>query len=234
MKSTEIKLTDWQRILFGEAPPEFYIELIIRGFFVYLLLMFALRMLGKRMSSQVSNLEMAANISLASAIGVPLLSPMNGLLPAFIIAAIIVGLTRLISKISVKSQNFERVTQGDLDMLVEDSVMRIDIMKRVRITRERLFAHLRSENLNHLGLIKRVYMEANGSFTLVQNEDGKPGLLVLPDWDESFINEALEKTETIICKNCGEEKPGNNGQKSEEVECLNCGANDWTNAYVER
>lgn len=233
MKPEEIKLSDWSRIFFGPVPPEFYLELVIRGVLVYFLLMFSMRMLGKRMSSQISRLELAALVSLASAIGVPLLSPMNGILPAFIIAAIIVGFTRLISYISLSSQKFENVTQGDLDTLVEDGVMKLNIMKRVRITRERLFAQLRSENLNHLGLVKRVYMEANGTFTLVPEDNPQPGLLVLPDWDETFIDEKLNWTNKTICRECGEEKPIRNIDKAAES-CPNCGADEWTKAVIEK
>lgn len=232
MKPEEIKLTDWSRIILGQVPPEFYIELIIRGCLVYALLMLSMRLLGKRMSSQISRLELAALVSLASAIGVPMLSPSNGLLPAFIIAFVIVGFTRLISFISLKSEKFESATQGDLDTLVTDGVMRLDIMKRVRITRERLFAQLRSENLNHLGKLKRVYMEANGTFTIVANEEKQPGLLVLPDWDEGFINEKVDWTGIAICKECGEKKPGAGGNG--EVKCNNCGASDWTKAVLEK
>ncbi|GEO07587.1 YetF domain-containing protein [Segetibacter aerophilus] len=234
MKPEEIKFTDWSRILLGQVPPEFYIELAIRGFLVYFLLIVSMRFLGKRMSSQISRVELGALVSLASAIGVPLLSPTNGILPAFIIAFIIVGLVRLISYISIKSQKFERVTQGDLDMLVEDGVMRVNIMKRVRVTRERLFAQLRSENLNHLGAAKRVYMEANGSFTLVKNEERQPGLLVLPDWDEGFIDEKLNWTDVRICKECGAKMPENNTRKRNDVSCTNCGSNEWTKAVLEK
>lgn len=234
MKPEEIKFNDWTRIFFGEVPPEFYIELVIRGFLVYVLLMFSMRLLGKRMASQVSRLEIAALSSLASAIGVPMLSPTNGLLPAFIIAALIVGMTRLISRISTKNQNFERVTQGDLDLLVEDSVMHLDIMKKVRVSRELLFAQLRSENLTHLGMAKRVYMEANGSFTLISNETATPGLLVLPEWDNEFIGEKLNKTDVIICKECGAKKPDNTASANTELKCANCGASDWIEAYEEK
>ncbi|HEX8358177.1 MAG TPA: YetF domain-containing protein [Segetibacter sp.] len=233
MKPEEIKLSDWSRILFGPVPPEFYIELIIRGLFVYLLLMVSMRIMGKRMASQIGRIELAALVSLASAIGVPMLSPTNGILPAIIIAAIIVGMTRLISLLSLKNKKFENVVQGDLDTLVQDGIMRLDIMKRVRITRERLFAELRSENLKHLGMVKRLYMEANGTFTLVQNDARQPGLLVLPDWDEAFISENLRTTSTAICKECGEKKPGNNKVNDKEVTCTNCGANVWTAAVVE-
>src|SRR3954453_1426943 len=104
MKPEEIKLSDWSRILFGQVPPEFYIELIIRGFLVYALLMVSMRLLGKRMSSQISRLELAALVALASAIGVPLLSMTNGVLPAFIISIIIVGMTRLISFVGTRNE----------------------------------------------------------------------------------------------------------------------------------
>jgi uncharacterized membrane protein YcaP (DUF421 family) len=232
MKPEEIKLFDWSRLLLGPVPPEFYLELIIRGCLVYALLMISMRLLGKRMSTQISRLELGALVSLASAVGVPLLSPMNGILPAFIIAIIIVGLTRLISFISTKNQKFENATQGDLDTLVEDGVMRLNIMKRVRITRERLFAQMRSENLTHLGKVKRVYMEANGTFSIVANEEKQPGLLVLPDWDKGFIDEKVDWTNVSICKECGEEKP--NASNNGDVKCKNCGANAWTKAVLEK
>ncbi|HEX8334889.1 MAG TPA: hypothetical protein VF622_19850, partial [Segetibacter sp.] len=138
MKPDEIKLGDWLRIIFGQVPPEFYIELIIRGFLVYVLLLVAMRFLGKRMATNVSRIELAALVALSSAIGVPLLSPSNGILPAFIIAGIIVALTRIISVWGLRSKKFENATQGDLDTLVEDGVMDLKIMKKVRITRERL------------------------------------------------------------------------------------------------
>jgi uncharacterized membrane protein YcaP (DUF421 family) len=232
MKPEEIKLSDWSRIIFGPVPAEFYIELVLRGFFVYLLLMVSMRLLGKRMSSQLSRIELAAMVAFASAVGVPLLSPSNGLLPAVIIAVIIVGMTRLIALLSARSQKFESIAQDDLDTLVFDGVMNLSVMERVRISRERLFAQLRSENFNHLGSLRRVYMEANGTFTLVPKEGSHPGLLILPDWDKPFIDEKLTKTNITVCNRCGEEKPYHTN--IDEITCINCGADNWTAAVVEK
>jgi uncharacterized membrane protein YcaP (DUF421 family) len=234
MKPEEIKFGDWSRMFAGQAPAEFYIEIIIRGFLIYVLLMVSMRLLGKRMSGQISMLELAALVSLASAIGVPMLSPVNGILPAFIIAFIIIGLTRLISFASTKSERLESLTQGKVDTLVFDGVMHLDSMKKVRITRERLFAQLRSESINQLGKVKRVYMEANGSFTLVPNEQPQPGLLVLPEWDESFIQEKVHTTNIPICKECGERQPEANNNDGQQLKCVNCGAAEWTTAVLEK
>lgn len=193
MKPEEIKLTDWTRIIFGQVPPQFYLELIIRAALVYLLLMVSMRLLGQRMSTQMSRLELAAMVALASAIGVPMLSYDRGILPAYIIAFVIVLITRLVARKSFKDERFEQVSQGDVDLLVEDTVMNYDVMEKVRISRERLFAQLRSKNINHLGLVRRFYMEANGAFTIIPQDEQKPGLTVLPDWDKDFTARKLKK-----------------------------------------
>jgi len=196
--------------------------------------MVSMRLMGKRMSTQMSRLELAAMVSLAASIGVPMLAFDRGILPAYIIAFIIVGITRLIAVKSYKDEHFEQLTQGDIDLLVEDSVMNYDIMKRVRISRERLFAQLRSENLNHLGSVKRVYMEANGAFTIIENDESKPGLTVLPDWDNDFIKRKLKKTDITVCNNCGFEKPEKLAALNGAAKCVHCGESDWTKAVVEK
>ena len=233
MKPEEIKLSDWARILFGEVPPAFYGELLIRAALVYLLLIISMRLLGKRMSTQMSRLELCALVSLAASIGVHMLSPDRGILPAFIIAAVVICITRLISKLSYKSENFEQMTQGDIDILVEDGVMNYDVMRKVRITRERLFSQLRSENVDHMGEVKRLYMESNGSFSLIENNRPKPGLMVLPEWDKEFIGEKLRTTDITICKNCGVEKPAHLKHLNGDAKCENCGEKEWTKAVLE-
>ena len=229
MNPEEIKLADWERIIAGNVPPIFYLELIIRVFAVYLLLMVSMRFLGKRMSTHISRLELATMTALASAIGVPMLSPQNGLLPAFIIAAVAVGINRVVSYISFRNERVERVTQGSVATIVEEGSMKYDVMKRVRITRERLFAQMRSLNINHLGLVKRLYIEPNGSFALVKADEPIPGLMVLPVWDEEFVSRKLRKTDRIICNNCG--APAAEGVKpGSDEQCDNCKKKHWVQA----
>jgi uncharacterized membrane protein YcaP (DUF421 family) len=232
MKPDEIKLSDWARIFAGDVPPAFYAELVIRAFFIYFLLMLSMRLMGKRMSTQISRLELTAMVALASAVGVPILAPDRGLVPPLLIAFIVVVITRTIAKYSGKNERFERATQGDADMLVEDGVIRFDVMRRIRITRELLFARLRMEQLTHLGPVRRVYMEADGNFSIVTSDEGKPGLSVLPEWDKEFqakrhMPEALE-----VCRNCGIKKEGNLVTKKGHDECRNCGNTAWTNAVT--
>jgi hypothetical protein len=111
--------------------------------------------------------------------------------------------------------------------------MKYDLMKKVRISRERLFAQLRGENIVHLGMVKRLYMEANGAFTLIQNEEPTPGLMVLPDWDKEFVTEKLKPADVTVCKNCGPRKPAHVAPLNGSAKCPNCKANEWTQAVMQ-
>lgn len=225
MKPNEIHLSDWIRILVGEVPGSFYIELVIRAGVIYLLLLVAIRFMGKRMSGQVSRNDLAAMVSLAGAIGVPLQSPDRGILPAVIIAVIVVIIARWIAAKSFKNQDFEKFSQGNISMLVKDAVMDLEVMKKARLPRERLVAQLRSKSIKQLGSVKRFYMEAGGSFTLIEEDKPKPGLSLLPRWDKAF-NDQFKKSEQIkVCVSCGTAK---NEPFEAKTKCPNCGHNIWT------
>jgi hypothetical protein len=58
MKKEDIHLGDWARILFGEAPPIFLLEVFIRTLIVYVFLLYILRWLAKRMSGQLTIMEL--------------------------------------------------------------------------------------------------------------------------------------------------------------------------------
>ncbi|MGI4728120.1 MAG: DUF421 domain-containing protein [Janthinobacterium lividum] len=227
MKPNEIKLTDWLRILVGEVPASFYIELFIRASLIYLLLLIAIRFMGKRMSGQVSRNDLAAMVTLAGAIGVPLQSPDRGLLPALIIAIIVVFIARWIANKSFKDQKFEKFSQGNISMLVKDAVMDLEVMRKARMPRERLVAQLRSESIKQLGSVKRFYMEASGSFTLIEEEKPQPGLSILPRWDKDFNARFKKHSEIKVCQTCGftQKEPFDNKSK-----CPHCGDSAWTEA----
>jgi uncharacterized membrane protein YcaP (DUF421 family) len=214
---------DWQRIFLGEVPPSFYLEILLRMAVVYIILMASMRSLGKRMAAQLTRNETAAMVSLAAAIGVPILSPERGLLPPIIIAVIVVCLSRLIAYISAHNQKVEAITQGETDTLVKDAVMDTKTMLKTRITRERILAQLRSNRVNHLGEVKRLYLEANGNFTVVLSDQPKPGLAIFPDDDIEFISE-LKPGNTLVCHVCGNESKS---QSRSEV-CSNCSHTKWT------
>lgn len=224
----ETDLTDISRILFGEVPGEFFIEIIIRLIIMYIIALVTLRFMGKRMAAQLSRNELAALVSVSAAIGVSIQAPDRGLLPSFVIAIVIILVGRFMSWRAYKNRRFEERTQGKLSVLVEDAVLQLETMTQVRISKERIFAQLRSEDLKNLGEVKRLYMEANGTFSLVKAVSSKPGLSLVPDWDTDLRNEQKKLDNLKACATCGYLEDRSKDRK--DGSCKSCKTTDWTDA----
>lgn len=212
----EIHLDDLYRILIGNVPVPYFIELLIRCLICYAILVISIRLMGKRMAAQMSRNELASMVLMAAAIGIPVSSPDRGILPGIIIAVIIVMGERWISKRISRNDKLQSKVVGDIRMVARDGFLVIENMTPNRISRDRIFAELRVNGLKHLGSVKRFYFEADGSFTLIQDEEKKYGLTILPDFDKEFLNEQ-KPSETEVCLVCGFEKEGS------EKKCRNCG-----------
>jgi uncharacterized membrane protein YcaP (DUF421 family) len=230
MKEYEIKLSDIQRMLIGEVPFHFYLEVIFRVAVIYLILMVSMRLMGKRMSSQLSRNEMAAVASLAAAIGIPLMNPDRGLLPAVVIAVVIIFYQILIASRAARDKKFESLTQGSYNMLVKDGVLNIAAMVQTRISRDRVFAQLRSQSIGHLGMVKRLYFEAGGGFSMLNAIEPKPGLSILPAWDKQLDAYLNVHVATEVCRNCGCPRPSGNALENQS--CTNCQSNQWEQAVT--
>lgn len=224
MKTQDLKLTDLHRILIGDVPPEFFVEVIIRTLIIYFLLILAIRLMGKRMALQLNITELAAMVALAAAIGVPIQAPDRGILPAAVIAVVVVLSERIITRIALRNQAAETVFHGDLNVLVEDSVINYQCLKDVSMSRSLVLQQIRSHGIDHLGKVKRLYMESSGAFSLVKNEEPEPGLSIIPPYDEGYWEDHELCDDIYVCSDCGLRSKKNTAPKEE---CTNCGNKEW-------
>jgi uncharacterized membrane protein YcaP (DUF421 family) len=216
MDKDAIHLDDWNRILFGEGTPLYLLEVVLRVAIVYIMILVAMRLMGKRMIAEVGRADIVSRVSLAAAVGLPIQRPNRGLLVAAVIVMIIVFVSRLFAWWSVRSKKFEASYQGRYASLVEDGVINAARLKSTRITRQEVFAALRGEGIRHLGEVERLYMEADGSFSLVKKDEAKPGLCIIPEYDHELRNRQ-QKSNKEVCVHCGAE------WKLASAACNNCG-----------
>lgn len=224
MHAFEIYWNDWQRIFLGEAPGSFYLEVLLRITFIYLLIIICLRLMGKRMAAQLSRNDLLALSALAASIGIPLQTPERGLLPALIVALVVVGGQRLVAFISTRNQRIERESQGDITILIDDCCLQYRAMKKTRISKDRVLSQLRAHGVGHLGEVKRLYFEASGSFSLIKNKEAVPGLSVIPAEDPEMAERQKKADDTFVCDNCGKVK--------ETDTCNSCGNEEFVQAVL--
>jgi uncharacterized membrane protein YcaP (DUF421 family) len=229
MKKEEILLGDWQRILLGNAPLEFMLEVLIRTLIIYFILLIAIRLLGKRMSSNITIFEMAVMLMLGAVVSVPMQTPERGLIQGVIVLACVVALYKGFSLLTYKSRKAELFTQGDVSLLVKNGIIDVQELRRAAVSHEQLFAKIRSMEIRQLGQVKRVYLEACGIMSIYENPEPKPGLNILPSSDETLNKTIVKDPQYLACKNCGNVQET---KHSSAKACNNCAVHDWDYAVT--
>jgi uncharacterized membrane protein YcaP (DUF421 family) len=171
---------------------------------LYLILLSSLRLMGKRMAGQLSRTEQAALVSMAAAIGLPILAPDRGLVAPLVIGAMVALMLRLVVRWAARQPRVEHLLQANVSTLVTEGVLQLPAMEHAVLSRERLFAQLRGKSLEHLGQVRRLYMEANGTFSLVEADEPQPGLSLVPGWDEDFRQLQPVAAGKFACRECGQ------------------------------
>jgi uncharacterized membrane protein YcaP (DUF421 family) len=227
MKKFEMHLTDWQRILFGQAPPIFLLEVFVRTLILYIFLLFILRWLGKRMSGQVTILEMIVMLVLGAVISVGMQVPDRGITLSMFGLFCTLVFQQGVSWLGTKSAKVEQLTQGTISTLVKDGMLELDEMRRCRITRQQLFSKLRNKGIYSLGDVRRVYLETCGLFSTIKRDQPEAGLPTLPPGDLRII-ELLERNGEMACCVCGQTCK----MQTSSEKCARCGSGSWTEAAV--
>jgi uncharacterized membrane protein YcaP (DUF421 family) len=227
MKPEEIHLADWQRILFGNNPPEFLLEVFVRSVIILLAFLITARLLGKRMNGQLTLTEMAVMVSLGAIISPIMQLPDRGICLGLVVLTCTLSFQRGLTWLDFKSKRVEAITQGKESLLIEDGVLQLEAMSRARISKQQLFAALRGKQIYNVTKVSRMYMEACGIFSIYTGEEEKPGLSVLPDTDQEVHSiQPAAGSAVVACMNCG-----NTIQVEEEQEpCPVCQEVEWTQA----
>lgn len=228
MNSADIKPTDWERILFGDTSPEFLIEVFLRTLIVYLALLLIVKWLGKRMSGQLTIIEMTVMVTLGAIVSVPMQMPDRGILQGLLILLVALGLHHAITYVGLLYPKAEEALQGKPTILIKDGIIQLAEMDEVRVTRQQLFSDLRTKKIYQLGKLKRVYLEPAGSISIIEAADPQPGLSIFPPKDEKIFKGAdTPGDELWVCVNCGKTSPHNGPEP-----CSNCQDVDYMKAIV--
>jgi uncharacterized membrane protein YcaP (DUF421 family) len=225
MASEPPRMGDFWRITFGDTAGSFALEVVFRLVVLYALLLISMRLMGRRVASQLTQNEIVALVSLAAAVGPAVGTPDQGLLPPIVVAIWVVLVQRVMAWSSFRVDGFERLMQGESATLVRDGQLDLPALRRNAISRDALFATLRSAGAMSLGSVERAYLEPNGSFSVLHASERHPGLTLVPAWDVDLLEEQEKAAGQRACKHCGLL------ERSEwESPCPACRASQWTAA----
>lgn len=173
MDKEEIIMWDWHRILIGNAPVIFLVEVFIRTAVIYICLLIAVRLMGKRMGGQASILEMAVMITLGAFVAVPMQLQDRGLLFGIVAFVIAILFQRGVNQLGIYYPHFEKFIKGENAVLIKDGEIQTEEIKKARISNNQLHSILRNEGILSHNQVKRLYLEASGLISIYEYPDSK-------------------------------------------------------------
>jgi uncharacterized membrane protein YcaP (DUF421 family) len=195
---------DWNRIFLSEdAPPLFLLEVAMRCVLTYLLVLGALRVTGRRGVRQLSIFELSIILALGSAAGDAMFYDDVPMLHVLVVFVMVTILYSLFNRLTEKYPHFSDWLEGAPVLLVENGEINLENFTKQNLTQKELFGELRQRQVDHLGQVRRVYIEATGNVSafFFEDEDVRPGL---PIWPEGLMHppQQVEKAGLQACALC--------------------------------
>ncbi len=138
---------------------------VLRTVILYVLLMVAMRIMGKRQIGELQPSEFIVTLLLSDLAAVPMqendLPLLNGILPILILIA----LELIVSGTLLKFPKFGKAISGTPIPIIEDGVIDVKAMNKLRITVDDLAESLRQKDIFEIDNVQYAIAETNGTIS---------------------------------------------------------------------
>lgn len=154
---------------------------VIRTVILYLLLMAAMRLMGKRQLGELQPSELVVTLLLSDLAAVPMqengLPLLNGVMPILVL----VSLELLLSGIMLKFPPVAKLISGSPIPVIRDGAMDAAALKRLRMTVEDLEESLRQQDIFDVSQVQYAIAETNGHISAYRYTDAEMPVVVVSD-----------------------------------------------------
>jgi uncharacterized membrane protein YcaP (DUF421 family) len=159
---------DWSAVLRPEIP---WLEKIIRPFLVYLFLLLAFRLAGKRELGAMTPFDLVVLLTISNVLQNAMIGPDNSLTGGILGAVALLTANGLLARLMLRAPKLERFLFGAPTTLIEKGQILRDNMRREVMTMAELERAIRKHDLdpeNDLGVIHRAILEQDGTVSILR------------------------------------------------------------------
>lgn len=147
---------------------------VVRTMIVYLLVVFAMRLMGKRQIGELKPHELIITILISQIVTIPVQDNSMPLINSIIPMLTLVSLELFVSFLGMKSFVFRNVLQGRPVLVINRGVIDQKQLKRLRFTVDDLIDALRSKDVFDISTVEYAVIETNGTLTVLTKKAEQP------------------------------------------------------------
>lgn len=146
----------------------------VRAILLYLILIAAVRLLGKRQISQLEPSEFVVAMLLADLAAIPMQDASLPLLSGLVPIATVVGLELVLSFVVMKSVIFRKFLCGKPVILIDNGTILQENLRRTRLSLDELMGHLRQKDVLQVAEVQYAILETDGTLSVFPYPEHKP------------------------------------------------------------
>ena len=146
----------------------------LRTMFLYLVLIAAVRLMGKRQIGQMEPAEFVVTMLIANLAAIPMqdggISLFSGLSPVLTV----LGMQLVLAVASLRWISFRRLLCGKPVILIAEGKIQQDNLRRTRLTLDELSEHLRQQGALDMSTVQYAILETNGQVSVFRYPEEEP------------------------------------------------------------
>lgn len=144
-----------------------------RAIFLYIVIMFSIRLMGKRQLGELQPSELVITILISNIASLPIedtnIPMILGIIPVFVL----VSFDILVSNISLKSKTFRSFISGSPVIVIHDGTIDQKQLRKLRFSIDDLMESLRQSNIFDVQDVEYAIVETTGKVSVLQKYDAQ-------------------------------------------------------------
>lgn len=143
----------------------------IRTFLLYIVIIAAVRLMGKRQISELQTSELVVTLLISDIAAIPMQDTGQPLVSGFLPIAVLVACEIIVSALMIKFPKFRRSVCGKPIIVINDGKVDQKELKRLRMSTEDLSEDLRLMDIYNLSDVAYAIVETNGRLSVLKKPD---------------------------------------------------------------
>lgn len=146
------------------------IEIILRTLAVYVFMIVAIRIFGKKELAQLSVIDLVFILLISNAVQNAMVGPDTSLNGGLIAAGSLFLANFTLKQILYRSKSFNKLIQGESILLIYDGTPNVENCKKAEITIEELEAAVREHGARDIQKVDLAVLEVDGNISVISND----------------------------------------------------------------
>lgn len=143
----------------------------IRTVLLYIVIIFAVRIMGKRQISELQTSELVVTLLISNIASIPMQDTDQSMLSGLIPILVLLVCEIIISFLMLKKANFRKLICGKPVIVINDGKIDQGQMRRLRMSTEDLYEQLRQKDVFNIEDISYAVMETNGNLSVLKKPE---------------------------------------------------------------